>query len=117
EREAGERGDREPEGHDPLRTLLRAGALHRPRVRVLDDLDPVELPAQFDEVVPAHPGELLLAGQLWLLVTHALAPIHRVMPSSAAIPTTNAIKPSDCGPRPPIASPPGLLFPFVTDWT
>src|SRR6201999_3338467 len=114
ESQAGHRGQQEPVGHRALRALLGLGALDRPRVLVADQLDAVELGAQPDQVVPAHAVQFCLGGQL-LVAAHALLPIHRVTPTSAAMPTIQPMRPSEIGPRPPSALPPGLLLPSVTD--
>src|SRR5699024_4707767 len=129
ERQTSERRHEEPRHDETFRAFLRAGALHRPRIGVLLDLDTVEARAQFNQLVPVHIGQLFLGGLSRSMVTarvllliaghlsYALDPIHRVALTRTPMPTTHATTPSEAGPKPPNERPPPPSSPAATDLT
>src|SRR5207248_9109404 len=118
DREPGDRRDDEPQRHGPFGALLGARARDRPLPLVVDDVDVVEGARELCAFLDAHVLDIGRRRGGWMLARgHDLAPSHIANPIIAAMPTMKATKPSDTGPTPPSGSPPGLLFPFVTDLT
>ena len=93
--------------------LLRLGARNRPPLVLVDDLDAVDLAAEFEQFLAGHRRELLvgrltgfarLAGgvcALYVTVAHERAPIHRAAAMTATMPMIQAAMPSGAGPYPP----------------
>ncbi len=72
----------------------------------VDDLDTVEIGAEFDELIRAHLLQFVPRRDVLVTATHARDPIHMAPATMAMTPTNHITMPSLTGPKPPRPSPP-----------